>query len=115
MKGWEQLVQTTASKVIGKKLVVCNRSVKWWDEQVKEAIRARRKAHVRYTSRTTSTGWEEYAIARKKVVDTVEKKKRIWKYVVNKTNEDFEGGMKQMWVGIKGILGKQAGEADTGI
>ena len=23
--------------------------------------------------------------------------------------------MKQMWVGIKGILGKQAGEADTGI
>ena len=35
--------------------------------------------------------------------------------VVNKTNEDFEGGMKQIWVGIKGILGKQAGEADTGI
>ena len=23
--------------------------------------------------------------------------------------------MKQMWVGIKGIVGKQAGEADTGI
>ena len=35
--------------------------------------------------------------------------------IVNKTNEDFDGGMKQMWVGIKGILGKQAGEADAGI
>ena len=35
--------------------------------------------------------------------------------IVNKTNEDFEGGRKQMWVGIKGILGKQAGEADRGI
>ena len=23
--------------------------------------------------------------------------------------------MKKMWVGIKGMLGKQAGEADTGI
>ena len=44
-----------------------------------------------------------------------EKKKGIWEGVVNKTNEDFEGGMKQMWVGIKEILGKQAGEADTGI
>ena len=45
------------------------------------------------------------------------KKKRIWKDVpvVNKANEDFEGGMKQAWVGIKGILGRQAGEADTGI
>ena len=31
------------------------------------------------------------------------------------TNEDFEDGMKQMWVGMKGALGQQAGEADTGI
>ena len=37
--------------------------------------------------------------------------------VVNETNEHFDGEMKQMWVGIKGMLliGKQAGEADTGI
>ena len=28
---------------------------------------------------------------------------------------DFDGEMNQMWVGIKRILGKQAGEADTGI
>ena len=35
--------------------------------------------------------------------------------VVQKTNEDFDGGMKQMWLAIKGILGKQAGEEDTGI
>ena len=42
-------------------------------------------------------------------------KKGLWKDVVHKTNEDFDGVMKQMWVGIKGILGQQAGEADTGI
>ena len=35
--------------------------------------------------------------------------------MIHKTNEDFDGGMKQIWVGIKGILGQQAGEADTGI
>ena len=29
--------------------------------------------------------------------------------------EDFDGGRKHMWVGVKRILGKQAGEADTGI
>ena len=33
--------------------------------------------------------------------------------LVNKTNEDFDGGMKQMRVGTKGILSKQAGEADA--
>ena len=47
IEGWEQLVKTTASKVIGKKLIVCNRAAKWWDEEVKEAIRVRREAHAR--------------------------------------------------------------------
>ena len=28
IEGWEQLVKTTASRVIGKKLIVCNRAVK---------------------------------------------------------------------------------------
>ena len=32
-----------------------------------------------------------------------------------KTNEDFEGGVEKMWVGVKGIPGKQAGEAGAGI
>ena len=45
----------------------------------------------------------------------VEKKKGLWKDVIYTTNQDFDGGMKQMWVGIKGILGQQAGEADTGL
>ena len=55
-------------------------------------------------------------MARKKVKEMV-KKKGIWKDIVNKTNEDFDGGMKQMSVGRKEILliGKQAGEAHTGI
>ena len=29
------------------KLIVCNRPVKWWDEEVKEAITVRREAHAR--------------------------------------------------------------------
>ena len=40
-------------------------------------------------------------------------KRGLWKNVIYKTNEDFDGGVKQMWVGIKGILGQQAGKADT--
>ena len=32
-------------------------------------------------------------------------KKGIRKEVVNKTNEDFDDGMKQAWVGIKGTPG----------
>ena len=63
----------------------------------------------------TTAGWEEYVTARQKGKELAEKNKGIRKDVVNKTNEDFDSGMKQMRVGIKGIMGKQAGEADTGI
>ena len=35
IEGWEQLVKDTACKVIGKKLILCNKAVKWWDEEVK--------------------------------------------------------------------------------
>ena len=67
------MVKTTASKVIGKKLIACNRAVKWWDEELKEAIRVRREAHARCTSRKTTATWEEDAIARKNVKEMVEK------------------------------------------
>ena len=44
----------------------------------------------------------------------VEKKKGVWEDVVRKTIEDFDGGMKQMWFGIKGIAGNRAGKIDNG-
>ena len=45
----------------------------------------------------------------------VEKKRKgLWKDVISKTNEDLDGGMKRMWVEIKGILGQRAAEADMG-
>ena len=37
IEGWEELADTTASKVIGTKLIVFNRAVKWRDEDVKDA------------------------------------------------------------------------------
>ena len=33
IEGWKQLVKTMASKIIAKKLIVCNRGVKWWDKE----------------------------------------------------------------------------------
>ena len=76
IEGWEQLVKDTACKAIGKKLILCNRAVKWWDE-VKEAIRARRETHTRCLSSKSTVGWEEYAEARNAVKKMVEKKKGV--------------------------------------
>ena len=98
---------------------ICNTAAKWWSEEVKEATSIRilhKERHTQgvHTSKTTA-GWEEYATARNKIKGIVDREKGIWEDVVNETNGDFDDGMKQMWVGIKGMLGKQTGEADTGI
>ena len=47
---WEAWVQRRTIwkgtfKVVGKKLIVCNRAAKWWDEEVIGAIRVCRQAH----------------------------------------------------------------------
>ena len=71
IEGWEQLVKNTANKVIGKKVIICYRAVKSWNEEVKEATIVRREAYASYTSSKTTAGWEEYAMPSKKVKEMV--------------------------------------------
>ena len=74
---------------------------------MKEAITLRRKVHTRYTSSNSTTRGEEYDIDRKKVKELAEEKKGIlWKDEVNETNEDFDGGMKNIWGGMKRDTGQ---------
>ena len=58
------MIKTTAIEVIGKKLIVCNRAVKWWDEKVKKALRVRIEPHARYPSLKTTAGWEHAIVER---------------------------------------------------
>ena len=81
IEGWEQLLKYTASKVIEKKLIICNRTVNLWDKDVKEAIKVRREPYARYASSKTTAGWEEYATARNKVKEMAEKK-GLWRDVI---------------------------------
>ena len=43
------------------------------------------------------------------------KKKGLSKDVVNERDEDFDDGMKQMWVGMKGYWVNKQERQDTGI
>lgn len=40
---WESIVNTTAERVEGKKVVRCGVSVKWWDDELQEEIGARKQ------------------------------------------------------------------------
>ena len=47
-------------------------------------------------------------MARNKAEDTAREEEGNMDRAANKTNVDFDGGMKQMWARIEEILGKHA-------
>ncbi|CAB1108538.1 unnamed protein product [Ectocarpus sp. CCAP 1310/34] len=116
IEGWESIVNATAERVVGKKVVRCGVSVKWWDDELKEEIGERREVFKQYLSEASEESWEKYRAKRKQVKGLVKKKKKcIWDEVVQKANGGLEGNVKQMWEGISGMVKKTAQGGDTGV
>ena len=42
---WEKVVSRVARDVFGKKRIVCGRSVRWWDEELREMVTDRCACH----------------------------------------------------------------------
>lgn len=58
LEEWECIVNRVAKAKVGKKVIVCGRSVRWWDNEVKEKIQERREVYRRIV-RGEEDLWEE--------------------------------------------------------
>ena len=94
---WESIVNRVARKEVGEKLIVCGRTARWWDNEIKDKISLRREVYKK-VSRGREDLWDEYCRLRKEVKELVRQKKlTMWKEVVEKANVDFEGSRKEFW------------------
>ena len=50
VQDWEDTVKRVASKEIGEKVIVCGKAVRWWDGEIKEKIRLRRRVYKEISS-----------------------------------------------------------------
>ena len=83
--------------VNGEKMIVCRRSVRWWDNEIKEKISLRRELYKKVINGREDL-WDEYCRLHKEVKELVrEKKLNIWREVVEKANTDFDGSKKEFW------------------
>ena len=48
LNAWRKCVTKVAKTVIGEKTVVCGRSTRWWDEEIKGKIKQRREVYKRF-------------------------------------------------------------------
>ena len=90
LREWECIVNRVAKSEVGKKMIVCGKSARWWDSEVKNKINSRRKVYKNVLDGNVDA-WEDYCKVRKEVKDLVRKKKTdIWNDV-EKVNTDYEG------------------------
>ena len=99
---------------------MCGRAARWWDEQIKDKINARREVYKKVVNGREDL-WGEYCRLRKEVKQLVIKKKlNIWNELVEKVNTDFGENRKEFWafVGRK-LKGKKKNiaslKSDTGL
>ena len=45
LKEWECIVNRLAKSEVGEKMIVCGKSARWWDSEVKDKINTRRKVY----------------------------------------------------------------------
>ena len=105
---------------LGKKMIVCGRAARWWDEQMKDKINARRQVDKKVVNGQEDL-WGEYCRLQKEVKQLViEKKLNIWNELVEKVNTDFDENRKEFcaFVGRKS-KGKKKNiaslKSDTGL
>ena len=96
---WENVVNRVAKCELGEKMIVCGRAARWWDEQIKDQINARREVYKKVVNGREDL-WGEYCRLRKEVKQLViEKKLNIWNEQVEKVkvNTGFDENKKEFW------------------
>ena len=70
---WEKVVDKAASKALGRKLIICGRSVNWWDEELRQLVKDRRTCCAQ--SLVNNSKWNDYLIIRKELKQKIREKK----------------------------------------
>ena len=79
-------------------MIVCGRSARWWDSEIKERVTLRWQLYKKVISGQDDL-WDEYCRLCREVKDLVrEKKLAVWNEVVERVNVDFEESKKEFWV-----------------
>ena len=89
LREWESIVNRVAKREVGKKMIVCGKSARWWDSEVKDEVNSRKTLYKNMLDGNVDA-WENYFKLWKEVKDLIRKKKMdIWNDVVEKVTADM--------------------------
>ena len=65
-----------AREIVGRKRIVCGRSVSWWDDELRGMVRERRAYHKRVLEGNVEA-WNEYCEKRRALKSNIREKRKI--------------------------------------
>ena len=94
---WEIVLNRLTKCELGDKMIVRGRAARWWDEQIKYKINARREVYKKVGNGQEDL-WGEYCRLQKEVKQlAIENNLYIWNELVEKVNTDFDKNRNEFW------------------
>lgn len=109
-------IEKVAERVIGKKRIICGRSVKWWCPELREIISKRRNQYKEWLRTGSKEDWEEYKSLRREGKLMIELKKRgCWEESMEKMEAEFKKNPKLFWSLVNRVTRKSEGMEVKGL
>ena len=109
---WERRVSVAADQIVGKKTVKHGISKKWFDDEVRQAIKTRREQHTKWCETRKPRDWVEYCKLRKEVGVLVREKKKLgWSKLLEQVKGSYGGDKKLFWSLVKKLKNHRKIEA----
>ena len=94
---WEKVVNRVAREIVGRKRIVCGRSVSWWDDELRGMVRERRACHKRVLEGSVDA-WNEYCEKRRVLKSKIrEKRKLLHDSNMKNINESYWNKKSEFW------------------
>ena len=94
---WEKVVNRVAREIVGRKRIVCGRSVSWWDDELRGMVRERRACHKRVLEGSVDA-WNEYCEKHRALKSKIrEKRKLLHDSYMKNINESYWNKKSEFW------------------
>ena len=100
---WEKVVDKAALLTLGRKLIICGRSVSWWDEELRQLVKDRRACFAQGLD--NDSNWSDYLRIRKELKQKIREKRKICReQLMAKVNNNYRKNIKAFWKFVNGSI-----------
>ena len=92
---WEKVVDKAASIALGHKLIICGRSVRWWDEELRQLVKDHRACFTQDLD--NDSNWSDYVKICKELKWKIRERTICREEFMANVNNNYRKNIKAFW------------------